>query len=203
MNIKTEKKIRIACVGDSITFGQGLENRAKNSYPRILSEMLGEGFYVKNFGVPNASVLKNAVLPYWEQIAYKRALKFSPDIVVIKLGTNDANFDNWHLKAEFVVDYIEMVQNFQNLPSKPEIFLCYPAPSYGLNWNIDNKNIIEGVIPLIAKVAEQTNSHIIDIYSALGDKEELFPDKLHPNKAGAMILAESVYKCLKGTSKIL
>jgi len=33
---------------------------------------------------------------------------------------------------------------------------------------------------------------IIDIYSALSNKPEMFPDKIHPNASGAKVMADAV-----------
>ena len=49
---------RVACVGDSITFGAGVKNRGKNCYPAVLGNLLGEGYEVRNFGVNGATLLK-------------------------------------------------------------------------------------------------------------------------------------------------
>ena len=40
---------RIACIGDSITFGYAMKDK-KVSYPGFLQDMLGKDFEVKNFG---------------------------------------------------------------------------------------------------------------------------------------------------------
>ena len=37
-----DEPIKIACVGDSITFGAGVEDRDKNHYPLVLGKLLGE-----------------------------------------------------------------------------------------------------------------------------------------------------------------
>ncbi len=39
-----EEKIRVACVGNSVTYGYLLPEREKNCYPQRLQEMLGEGY---------------------------------------------------------------------------------------------------------------------------------------------------------------
>src|SRR6266567_8819016 len=57
--------IRVACVGDSITFGAEVENRETNCYPVVLSKLLGHRFEVRNFGVSGATVLKKGDLSYW------------------------------------------------------------------------------------------------------------------------------------------
>jgi lysophospholipase L1-like esterase len=38
----------------------------------------------------------------------------------------------------------------------------------------------------------------IDIFSALNNHSELFPDSLHPNAAGAKIIAQEVYRAVIG-----
>jgi acyl-CoA thioesterase-1 len=47
-------------------------------------------------------------------------------------------------------------------------------------------------------VAGQTRVGLIDLYRSLGNKAELFPDKIHPNAEGARLIAEQVYKALTG-----
>ena len=36
-----KKPIKVACVGNSITYGYGIENREQNSYPSVLQRQLG------------------------------------------------------------------------------------------------------------------------------------------------------------------
>ena len=43
--------VRVACIGNSITFGAGIRNRSRDSYPSVLARMLGDNYWVKNFGV--------------------------------------------------------------------------------------------------------------------------------------------------------
>ena len=83
-------KVRVACVGDSTTYGYGIENLPTDAYPHQLEKLLGPSYSVQNFGKNAATLLKKGDLPYWEQIEYKQALKSKPDIVIINLGVNDA-----------------------------------------------------------------------------------------------------------------
>src|SRR4051794_25029443 len=86
---------KLACVGDSITFGAGIQDRDHDSYPAQLGRMLGEAWDVRNFGVSGATMLKKGDKPYDKQKAYRDALAFKPDVVVIMLGTNDSKPQNW------------------------------------------------------------------------------------------------------------
>ena len=76
-------KIRVACVGDSITKG--------TEYPFDLSMLLGPNFVVGNFGVDGSTVSLNSQNTYMNTSAFQNATKFQPNIVIIMLGTNDAH----------------------------------------------------------------------------------------------------------------
>lgn len=49
----SKKLIKVACVGDSITFGGG----GRESYPHYLQQCLGERFEVGNFGLNGATMI--------------------------------------------------------------------------------------------------------------------------------------------------
>jgi sialate O-acetylesterase len=49
---------------------------------------------------------------------------------------------------------------------------------------------------LLDKVSKETKVKIIDLYTALSGKPEFFPDTVHPNAAGAKIIAETVHKTI-------
>ena len=112
--------VRVACIGNSITFGAGIKNRSRDSYPSVLARMLGDSYWVKNFGVSARTMLNKGDHPYMNEPAYKNALAFNPNIVVIKLGTNDSKSFNWKYKADFMKDAQTMIDalsllSFQSL----------------------------------------------------------------------------------------
>ncbi len=190
--------IRVACVGDSITFGAGIADRKNKSYPVQWGRVLGAKWDVKNFGVNGATLLKKGDKPYWKLEAYTKALAFNPNVVVIKLGTNDTKPQNWKHKADYVADYVALIKSFQALEAKPKIWLCYPVPAYADKWGIFEKVIREEVKPMLDQVQAQTKCPIIDLYSALSDKADLFPDKIHPNAAGAALMVKEIHKAVTG-----
>jgi lysophospholipase L1-like esterase len=114
-----KETIRVACIGDSITFGSGIKFRSRDSYPAQLGRMLGNEWQVRNFGVSGATMLKNGDKPYWEQQALGDALAYNPHVVVIKLGTNDTKPQNWKYKDEFISDYADMIGHFKRLSAQP------------------------------------------------------------------------------------
>jgi lysophospholipase L1-like esterase len=192
-----KKPTVIACVGDSITFGAGVEKREENNYPKVLGELLGKSFETKNFGRSGATLLKQGDLPYWKTKEFENASASNPDIVVIKLGTNDSKPQNWKHKDQFVSDAKALVLHFRNLPSKPVVHVCLPVPVYEARWGINEPVVQSEVIPALQQVAKELNTPVIDLHTALANKPTLFPDKIHPNAAGAKLIAEAVAEALR------
>lgn len=199
--VRAEEVVRVACVGDSITYGAGVANRGKNNYPKVLGGLLGTGYESRNFGVSGATLLKKGDHPYWRTGAFKAATEFKPHIVIIKLGTNDSKPQNWKHKAQYAVDLAALVDHFQALPSRPKIWLCKPVPVYKDRWGITEKVVKGEVIPLLEGVAKKKKLPVIDLYKALSGAREHFPDGVHPNVKGAEILARAVYKAIKRVGK--
>ena len=193
-------RIRIACVGDSITYGAGIVKRAQNSYPAALQKMLGGMYDVRNFGVNGATLLSHGDLPYIKQRAFGDAKKFNPNIVVIMLGSNDTKPQNWKHVTDYTVDYQSLISAFQALAAKPKIFLCLPVPANKGAYGIDDGRVKE-LQPKIRMLAKKHSLPVIDLYTAMSGKPELFPDQIHPNAAGAKIMAEHVRKAIAGHTK--
>lgn len=63
---------KVACVGDSITFGHGLDDPSTESYPAVLADRLGAGHTVRNFGVSSWSSLWLAFGVIFARVARSR-----------------------------------------------------------------------------------------------------------------------------------
>lgn len=188
--------VRVACIGNSITFGAGIRNRSRDSYPSVLARMLGDSYWVKNFGVSARTMLNKGDHPYMNEPAYKNALAFNPNIVVIKLGTNDSKSFNWKYKADFMKDAQTMINAFKGLPSQPKIYLCYPSKAYLTGDGINDDIISKEIIPMIKKLAKKNGLSVIDLHTAMDGMPELFPDRIHPNEKGAQVMAKAVYQSI-------
>lgn len=188
--------VRVACIGNSITFGAGIKNRSRDSYPSVLARMLGDNYWVKNFGVSARTMLNKGDHPYMNEPAYKNALAFNPNIVVIKLGTNDSKSFNWKYKADFMKDAQNMINAFKGLPSQPKIYLCYPSKAYLTGDGINDDIISKEIIPMIKKLAKKNDLSVIDLHTAMDGMPELFPDRIHPNEKGAQVMAKAVYQSI-------
>lgn len=187
---------RVACVGDSITFGHGIKDREHDAYPGVLSAMLGQKYDVRNFGVSGTTTMMGTDMPYMNEQAYKDALEFNPQIVTIKLGTNDSKPFNWKESEHFKQDLKTLIESFRSLPSKPKIWLCLPVPAYGHAWGINDSIISNGVIPFIKEVAQEENLPVIDLNTQFQGKRQYFPDTIHPNEEGEKMIAEFIFNTI-------
>src|SRR6516164_7032395 len=88
-------QVKVACIGDSITYGSGLSDRQNECYPAVLGLLLGDDYEVRNYGVSGATMLKSGDHPYWDTSAFSESSNWQPDIVIIMLGTNDSKPWKW------------------------------------------------------------------------------------------------------------
>lgn len=196
-----QAQIRVACIGNSITFGHGLKR--EETYPVQLQQILGTDWAVQNFGVSGRTLLSHGDLPYIKEKAYTDAKAFAPDVVIIKLGTNDAKPQNWKYKNEFIADYTALITELESLPSKPIVMICLPVPAYGTNFRINDTVVNKEVTVLVKAVAKNNKVALIDLYKALSGHAEWFPDKIHPTKEGAGEIAKVIStKLIKKKKKI-
>jgi len=196
-----ERAVKVACVGNSITYGYGIENRETDSYPAQLQKMLGEGYEVGNFGRSGATLLVHGHRPYTEQPEFRSAMEFKGDIVVIHLGINDTDPRNWpNYRDEFITDYCALIDSFRLVNPKARIIIARLSPISNRHHRFqsgtrDWHEEIQQVIPLIAKAR---NTELIDFHKPLYNRPDLFPDGLHPDKNGATIMSNAVCQFITG-----
>jgi lysophospholipase L1-like esterase/pimeloyl-ACP methyl ester carboxylesterase len=193
-----EGKVRIACVGNCITYGARIENREVNSYPAQLGVMLGDDYEVVNFEVSGTTLLLKGNAPYRKTSAYQKALDFQPDWVFIKLGTNDSKPANRILLNEFVQDYRELIATFQQLASQPRVVLLLPFPVFSKDTTGITASVVEKkILPMVRQVAYETGCEVINLYNLMIESPELFPDKVLLNAEGAAAIAKRVSEFIK------
>lgn len=90
----SHSEIRVACLGNSITAGSGLDRPASDRYPAVLEQLLGTGFKVGVFARGGMCLQRHAEVSFWYSNHFRDAWKFNPDIVVLLLGTNDSKHYN-------------------------------------------------------------------------------------------------------------
>ena len=198
----SQQPIKVACIGNSVTYGYGHENPSLTSYPSQLAEMLGDDYEVGNFGKSGATLLRKGHRPYNEQEEFKKALEFAPDIAIIHLGLNDTDPRNWkYYKREFISDYVALIEAFEEVNPDVEIYICRMTPIFHWHhrfkkgtrdWYWEIQATIENIAENIAEVK------LIDLQETLYHRPDLMPDALHPNPEGVNLIAQRVYSAITG-----
>ena len=207
--------VRVACIGNSITEGMGIEMAPQRGYPAQLQQLLGSGYNVQNYGVSARTLLKNGDIPYVRERAWRDAKAFDADIVVIKLGTNDAKEHNWNKHGqEFAADLQAMIDTLRPMvpvldkrgrPTKklrradrPRIILCSPIRAFEDKWGITDSVIVNGVMPAVRQVAEKNKLEYVDLHEVITDAKDMTGDKIHPNDKGAGLMAKRIAEAIQG-----
>jgi len=188
----------ISCVGDSLTYGYGVDNREDNCYPHVLNNLLGDDFVVGNFGVNGATILKTGDLPYWDHENFKMSGMIDPHDVIIMLGSNDSKAHNFTNMDEFINTYEEMINHYRSLPSKPRIYIVTPPTVFpaqdGASSSIQG-DIVASIAEAIRGLGKKLRVSVIDIHKKTADYPEGFlSDGVHTNIKGAKFMAELVFR---------
>ena len=196
-----KKLIKVACVGNSVTYGYGLPHRETQAYPVKLQQLLGDRYEVKNFGHSGATLLNHGHKPYMRLPEFKEALKFKADWVVIHLGLNDTDPRNWpNYGSEFIPDYRALIDSFRTMNPHARIWICLMTPIGDRHprFQSGTRDWFAAIQQCIKRIAATANVGLIDLNTPLYNRPDLFPDALHPNAEGAEIMARTVYSNLTG-----
>ena len=192
----------MACVGDSVTYGFGIPNRGKNSYPAQLGRLLGDGYCVNNYGYSGRTVSDSGDRPYRAENLYQKLLSFQPQIILVMLGSNDSKPFNWDETA-VRAGYGALLDDLAALSSDPQIFVVLPTPVFPVGgkvkYHIDGDVIDNALVPLTREIAAERGLPVIDMHTVFDGRSELFSDGCHPNKDGAKLFAETVYAAIRST----
>ena len=213
---KPSRKIKVACVGDSITYGVGANNTALSSYPSQLRRMLGSDYIVGNYGRSSAYMINPVDYPdfklasersiaYTSTDEYQNALASNPDLVFICLGANDAYVSNTNAGVDqaryFYESAVAMAKKFQELDSKPTVVFVYPPARYDAQYRLDY--IKSTIIPTIDRVAAECGCRVIDLFSLTEayaknkNTKYISTDGIHLVDDGYTVMANAVYEIAK------
>ncbi len=200
-SVSSTAQTKVACIGDSITYGLTIDEREQNSYPAVLQKLLGSSYEVGNFGKSGATLLRHGHRPYTEQEEFRQVIDYKADIAVIHLGINDTDPRNWpNYRDEFVSDYLYIINALKEANPKVRIMIARMTPithnhprfqSGTKQWHGEINSHIE----LISKIS---GTELIDFHAPLYRHYNLIPDSVHPNAEGAKILAHTVYSGITG-----
>ena len=205
---------KVACIGDSITYGLGLADRAKESYPAQLQKMLEEfepGKYeVRNFGNSGRGIYLDSMrgsekrgFRYMPE--HKAALEWKPDIVICNLGINDngeyiKEYTGGRKRGQFEGDYLALLEDYRK--ANPKAKFCIwtklsPLAEGQKFYRSPEPFLMQADLEAVAKKMDAVG---LDMQEPLREKmEEIFArDKIHPNAEGARIIAETTFKRVFG-----
>lgn len=195
------QKIKVACIGNSVTAGYLLAQPEKQAYPAQLQQLLGDGYQIGNFGHSGATLLKKGHNPYFKTKEFLEALSFGADIAIIHLGLNDTDPRNWpNYKDQFQSDYQWLIDTLKQQNPKLKVYICKLTPIFSGHprfksgtgdwyWQVQEK---------ILSVAKFNKVVPVDLNTPLHNRPELFADNLHPDSTGAAIIAKTIYRAITG-----
>ncbi len=182
-------KIHIACIGDSITFGAGVQGRKKMTWEYCLNEILGEEYQVLNYGISGRTLQKDGDRPYTIEKFYKISHQCRAENYLIMLGTNDAKPYNWN-KERYERELDLFVRSYAGLPNGPKVILmtppqCFPEEKTGIvAFDINADTIDNDITEIIKKKGNDMNLQVIDLHKFTQGHPEWFTDGVHPNYEG-------------------
>ena len=202
--ILLQQPIRVACVGDSITFGYALPEatRERSSYPGMLGSRLGGGYVVKNFGHTGCTLMNLDWLPpLMKTDEYKASLGFKPNIVLLMGGTNDGNPRNWAHVAQFESDLKKITHSYLTMSNHPRVILVMPPrictkKEKGVIDDDQCNNVNQGLPPIFRSFARSNALQLIDSRLVITTRDCYTPDGIHLSEKGCMKLANQIAQTL-------
>lgn len=196
-----QNPIRVACIGNSVTYGAGLTNPEHDSYPAQLQQLLGKAYQVRNFGRNGATLLRKGHNPYYKTKEFNEAMSFRPDIAIVHLGLNDTDPRNWpQYKDGFEADYAWLLDTLKKQNPAIKLYVCRLTPVFSGHprFKSGTRDWYWQIQQQIPEISKANGARLIDLHTALYNRSDLFPDNVHPVKEGAAIIAKTVYQSLSG-----
>ena len=206
------EKTKVACIGDSITFGFGLQNRDEDSYPAQLQKLLDEKFpgqyEVRNFGNTGRGIYLDSMRGlekrgYRHMKEHRAALDWRPDIVICNLGINDngeyiKEYTGQRSRGQFVNEYVTLLSDYTKEGREPKFYiwtkLAPLAPGQRFYRSMEPFLMQED----LEKVAAKVGARGIDMQEPLREKMDvlLAKDKIHPSAEGYRLIAEETFAAM-------
>ncbi|OYV06076.1 MAG: hypothetical protein CFE26_08260 [Verrucomicrobiales bacterium VVV1] len=180
---------RIAFLGDSITAGVGVKDSARERYSTVATRLLAgprAAITEINLGQSGRALCQQNA-GYAESV-----LKQNPDTVVIQWGVND---QYWGFSvAEFVARYDALVATLRLAKPQMPVVVMTLIADFRLAENQDAW-IGEANIAL-QEIAARHRCHLADTHRAIDHQKTFYADTVHPNTAGAELMAKTLVTAL-------
>lgn len=216
------RKIRVACIGDSITWGTAMTNRVAECYPAQLQRLLGDGYDVRNFGVPGSGVYSHPqpgkpggwTPSVWRanKLA-KDAYAFAPDIVVSNLGINNATdymreltpVGNGTFVREpgtFAKEYVDLLEAFcRGRAERPRLIIWTRLGPLSKNHGSKGRPGPFAMECALEHVAASVGAETLDMYTPLvpyAETAHFAADGVHPEGGAQREIAVLTARRIKG-----
>lgn len=163
-------RLKVACIGNSVTYGYGIEGREQSAYPAQLQQLLGARYEVANFGLSGTTLLRKGHRPYTQTQQYKDALAYKPEIAVIHLGLNDTDPRNWpNYRDEFIADYYHLIDTLRAVNPQVHILISRLTPIFSGHprFKSGTRDWFWQIQELMPVIAQNRKVELIDLHSPL------------------------------------
>ncbi len=199
MNKEEQNRIRVACIGDSITYGSGVEGEdyENSTWEYFLQQKLGERYEVLNYGIGGRTLQKEGDYPYSEFEFYNISHEIQAEIYIIMLGTNDSKPFNWNF-ARYKAQLPPFVEGYKEHANHPRVILMAPSKCFADACDISNGPVEKEIHPFILEYAKESGTECIDLYVYSEHHPEWFVDGVHPNVKGNQAFAKRIFEQIVG-----
>jgi acyl-CoA thioesterase I len=196
--------VKIAHIGDSITYGYDGTDATSTGYPPKVQARLGPGYEDQNDGVSSTTAMRAGSYPYWTKGKLSEVFAYKPDIITIMLGTNDSRPNFWNA-ANYTKDYGSLIDTLNTISSKPKIYIVFPPPTTRTATDRPSDANVLAEIAILKKIAADRSLPTIDMHTPLQSHlSVLAHDGIHPNQEGYDTIAAVMYRAIKaGTTPII
>lgn len=184
LEVLANKKLIV--LGDSLTEGYGVAKEA--AFPALLEAKIKKDLKL-SYQVVNAGVSGSTTASAMGRL--KWIAKQKPDLILLALGANDGLRG---LKLEESEKNLSQALSWAK-ENKIKIILggLYMPPNYGAAYTAQFKKMYSSLaqqhkVPLVPFILDKV----------AGDPRYNLPDGIHPNEEGHKIIAETIFKSIKG-----
>ncbi|MCR5154068.1 MAG: SGNH/GDSL hydrolase family protein [Lachnospiraceae bacterium] len=176
---KEKEKIKIVCLGGSITQGS-LASRQELCYASRVGEWWKSVFKTSETELINSGI-GGTTSQFGSARANDDVLAYKPDLVIIEFSVNDSD------SIFFRETYEGLVRKIYDSETKPAVILLHNV-MYGDGTNAQDQHEVIGRYYNVPCLSMKTS-----VYQAVASgtlkREEITPDGLHPNDLGHALLA--------------
>lgn len=191
-------KLRVACIGDSTTWGTHATRAEGVTYPDCLAKLGRRSLLVRNFGVGSTTLLRRSGRAWCDTGELERTIDFRPDVLIVMFGVNEISHPA--LLDDFIPDALWLVDQFQCAIPDSAIFIATPTPlAPGEEKQPENTALATKIIPALRQVAQMKGCRMVEVNQEYPPTLAYLPDGVHPNAQGNRLIAELVFNAINAS----